>query len=103
MVSYQLTIDFTDVRISIQVRRAVYDKGVDFWMLGILIYELFHGSTPFEAETEMNTYEFMSSPIVMTTCGGFWFYFFPVVEFKWFCTLLCCYSLLCMYIYIRTI
>ncbi len=46
----------SDVVVVIQVRRAIYDKGVDFWMLGILIYELLHGRTPFEAETEMNTF-----------------------------------------------
>ncbi len=41
---------------SVQVRGAIYDKGVDFWMLGILIYELLHGSTPFATESEINTY-----------------------------------------------
>lgn len=33
-----------------------HDKAVDYWALGILIFELLHGKTPFKTESRMKTY-----------------------------------------------
>ncbi|CAM9552261.1 unnamed protein product [Sphacelaria rigidula] len=44
-----------------QVRHQSYSKAVDFWGLGILIYELSHGKSPFTADSEMNIYNKISS------------------------------------------
>ena len=34
-----------------------HDKGVDFWSIGILIYEMLCGTTPFEANSQQETFE----------------------------------------------
>ena len=34
-----------------------HDKSVDYWALGILVYELLCGTTPFEADTQQETFE----------------------------------------------
>mmetsp|Transcript_2904 Transcript_2904/g.4384 ORF Transcript_2904/g.4384 Transcript_2904/m.4384 type:complete len:966 (+) Transcript_2904:142-3039(+) len=44
-----------------QVRNQTHGKAVDFWALGILIYELLHGSSPFAAMSELDVYNNISS------------------------------------------
>ncbi|CAM9525876.1 unnamed protein product [Discosporangium mesarthrocarpum] len=44
-----------------QVRHQGHSRAVDFWGLGVLIYELSHGKSPFAAESEMNVYNKISA------------------------------------------
>lgn len=44
-----------------QVRHQSYTRAVDFWGLGILVYELSHGKSPFAADSEMSIYNNISS------------------------------------------
>ena len=34
-----------------------YDKAVDWWALGVLIFEMTHGCSPFKAETQAMMFE----------------------------------------------
>ena len=34
-----------------------HDKAVDYWACGILIYEMLCGTTPFEADSQQETFE----------------------------------------------
>ncbi|CAM9229051.1 unnamed protein product, partial [Hapterophycus canaliculatus] len=44
-----------------QVRHQEHSKAVDFWGLGVLIYELSYGKSPFQADSEMIIYNKISS------------------------------------------
>ncbi|CAM9579284.1 unnamed protein product [Pylaiella littoralis] len=44
-----------------QVRHQESSKAVDFWGLGVLIYELSYGKSPFQADSEMSIYNKISS------------------------------------------
>ncbi|CAM9116929.1 unnamed protein product [Ectocarpus sp. 12 AP-2014] len=44
-----------------QVRHQEHSKAVDFWGLGVLIYELSYGTSPFQADSEMTIYNKISS------------------------------------------
>ncbi|CAG9318341.1 unnamed protein product [Blepharisma stoltei] len=39
------------------IRKQAYSYSADWWSFGILVYELFHGYTPFKGETSAETYE----------------------------------------------
>lgn len=39
------------------VLRSPYGSSVDWWMLGVLLYEMMTGKAPFEAENEYDLYE----------------------------------------------
>ena len=34
-----------------------YGKGVDWWALGVLLFEMVHGKTPFRSGTDAETYQ----------------------------------------------
>jgi len=44
-----------------------YDKSVDYWALGCLIYELLLGRTPFQADFTNKVYIYIQSPNLQTT------------------------------------
>ncbi|CAM9424755.1 unnamed protein product, partial [Laminaria digitata] len=44
-----------------QVRHQEHSMAVDFWGLGVLIYELSYGTSPFQADSEMSIYNKISS------------------------------------------
>lgn len=41
----------------VQLTDSIFLLGVDYWALGILIFELAHGSPPFAADCEMDRYK----------------------------------------------
>lgn len=44
-----------------------HGKAVDWWMLGVLLYELLIGRAPFEAKTQMETYDLIQKGIERAT------------------------------------
>lgn len=48
-----------------------YDKTVDWWALGILLFEMLHGYTPFYDRNIYIMFEKIKSPKVPAVCGNF--------------------------------
>jgi len=54
------------------VKHAGHTMAVDWWCLGVFVYELMSGGSPFDADTPVNTYKKVARNKVLrpTACGG---------------------------------
>ena len=57
------------------IQEKPYGPSVDFWALGVVVYEFFTGDMPFEAEEDDVLFEQITSKKVLRSC----FYFISLV------------------------